>query len=314
MDYALAYPSRLDYYSIKLEMMELIAESKRELLTEGMLLNSLLVGGAASYLVGFDKVKNFILKVIDIICRMISFLIRKFKELFKWFTIQERDAALKTRDFLARYETRLRQIPNFEVEIEGYRMDRRILPYADTFGWLSDQQTEMLITNITTGEEFFTNEVTLDMLVAKNRATILQDRKYDNPISDNEFKIALKEYFYGSTDKRPYRYTVLQALQFLQGAPDGYERCKQLQELVIRQNEKNMANLERQKRYYANLDPAKNEINVETIRKQLSILTEYRAKTFSDCILAYEMMLQCILDLEYQAKFICIRALQLNIS
>lgn len=267
---------------------------------------------------GVISVASIIVKIVNGLVGIYKKIKEKFKSLFKIFSARAKDVYLDNDKFLSKYGSKLNRISYAEVSFDkGYSMDINKVNKANEIGMLTSSTFSDLKMIIMSNKKVFDDTKDINYYVTKNRAAILGGGDYitnTNDIQDSIFKSELNNKYYGTRGR--LLYTVSDAMNVIKNYKSMVSTASNMKNMSENMANKEIKELEQIKKLVSDKAATKKFARTReaanSMVNQLTKLSQYRTKTLSDSIIAYQVILQYIDDINLLAKSVCIKALREN--
>lgn len=285
-------------------------------LLEGPILTGIAGVGLATMILGKDRIISMVSEAIEIVKKIIAFVLDSVRKLWKWFTINGRDIYKSNKAFLSKYESKLSEVLNKDILINGYAMDKDISTIINNLTAESRLGSNNInIISIVIGEDFkLKTKEDVDFYVNQNRDDILDfsvigsrtknKNLYNSTI---DFKNAMINSLYGP--QHLVSHSVNSALNVIKDYEVRIVMLKDTKNFIEEYGKRDIENLDRLKFKIMNGRYISSHYKPE-ITNQFNYFVEYKQRTLADFILAFEVLTKYVNDMNIQAKSICIRALQ----
>ena len=283
---------------------------------EGPVLTGIAGMGLATMLLGKDRMLSIIESTIEMIKKIIAFMLDTIKKIWKWFTVNSRDIYRSNTAFLAKYESKLADMLNKDVIINGYAMNKDISSIINNLTAESRMGSNNInIANIILGSDFKLNSKSdVDYYVNQNRDDILDlsvigSRSSNKNLykSSLDFKTAIIQTLYGP--QHLVAHSVNTALNIIKDYNVRIIMLNDTKNFIEEYGKRDIENLDNLKLKIMQGKVISSQYKPE-IANQFNYLVEYKQRTLADFILTFEILAKYINDMNIQAKTICIRALQ----
>ena len=285
---------------------------------EGPILTGIAGVGLATMLLGKDRVLDLISQTIELVKKIIAFVLESINKIWKWFTINSRDIYKSNTTFLYKYEEKLSKLLNVDITLNGYAMNKDISTIINNLTAESRLSSNNInIANIILSDDFkLKSKEDVDFYVNQNRDDILDfsvigsRTKHKNAFKSNlDFKTAMIENLYGP--QHLVTHSVNTALNIVKDYTVRIILLNDTKKFIEEYGKRDIENLDKFKYKIMNGKIISSQYKPEIIN-QFNYLVEYKQRTLADFVLAFEILAKYINDINIQAKTICIRALQDN--
>ena len=264
------------------------------------------------------SVARVIFKVINALIGLYRMAKEKIIRLFKIFSVRVKDVYMDNDKFLNKYGAKLNRISYANVSFDkGYKMDMSNVTSGSEVGVLTSYNFTDLKMIILDNKKVFTDDKNINYWVSQNRAAILGGTTYItnvHEIKDEDFKSELNNKYYGT--RGPTTYSVSDAMNVIKNYRSMYNSVSNMKTIYETIANREIKELEKIKQIASSNSSSKKLFRTRdtgnTLVDQLSKLSQYRTATLNDSIIAYQVILQYIDDINLLAKSVCIQALREN--
>lgn len=268
----------------------------------------------------FDELKDavnsgnwlkFVIKLIDALIMLIAKGIRLIAALVKKFIYRASDVDKSNKEFLSKYKSRLKELMDYTVNIDGYNMKRDLTGIAMSIENSSDDFFKDAVIQLTGGSPVFIGRGALLDKIAESRSTILNSIEYNCGSSslkkDKEWWSEVRTACFG--EKKSLTYSVADALDAIGSFEKDKNFIINLSQQVANSGQKDIQTLQNVKEA---MKTSKTYSNKTELVEQFKLLNQYKSQVIKDLDMTFSVLMEYVDTINRQAKSICIIAMQEN--